>query len=103
LVVTGPPGRRVRLPPLALPAVREDGAGVFEFQRVPQGPRELCLTIASGGGAEVLARARHALTAYLRDQGLGAPTLDVRHGPPARCGRSGKLPRVVKRRECAAV
>jgi len=102
LVVTGPRGRRVRLPPLALTTVLEEGAGVFEFQLVQQGPRELCLTIASGGGAEVLARARNALTAYLRDQGLGAPTLDVRHGPPARCGRSGKLPRVVKRRDCAA-
>jgi hypothetical protein len=87
----------VRLPPLALTTVLEEGAGVFEFQLVQQGPRELSLTIATGGGAEMLARARHALTAYLRDQGLCTLTLEVRHGPPARCGRSGKLPRIVKR------
>lgn len=102
LVLTGLRGRRVRLPPLALTTVLEEGAGVFEFQLVQQGPRELCLTIATGEGAEVLNRARHALTAYLRDQGLGTLTLEVRHGPPARCGRSGKLPRIVKRRDCTA-
>jgi hypothetical protein len=83
--------------------VLEEGAGVFEFQLVQQGPRALSLTIASGGGAEVLTRARHALTAYLRDQGLGTLTLEVRHGPSARCGRSGKLPRIVKQLGRAAV
>jgi phenylacetate-coenzyme A ligase PaaK-like adenylate-forming protein len=103
LVLSGPRGRRVRLPPLAVTTVLEEGAGVFEFQLVQQGPRALSLTIASGGGAEVLTRARHALTAYLRDQGLGTLTLEVRHGPPARCGRSGKLPRIVKQLGRAAV
>lgn len=103
LVLTAPRGRRVRLPPLALTTVLEEGAGVFEFQLMQHGPHALSLTIASGGGAEVLARARQVLTAYLRDQGLGTLTLEVCHGPPARCGRSGKLPRIVKRCDGTAV
>jgi phenylacetate-coenzyme A ligase PaaK-like adenylate-forming protein len=103
LVLAAQRGRRVRLPPLALTTVLEEGAGVFEFQLVQHGPRRLSLTIATGGGGEVLARARHALTTYLGNQGIGAVELEVRHGPPARCGRSGKLPRIVKPRDRTAV
>ncbi|HWH75332.1 MAG TPA: AMP-binding protein [Methylibium sp.] len=87
-------GRSVRLLPLALSTVLEDEAGVFSFQLLQRGPRTLQLCV--GGDAAALARARAALQAYLRQQGLDGLRLQAACGPPAVRGRSGKLPRVVR-------
>lgn len=88
-------GAAVRLPPLALTTVIEDDAGVFDFQIVQDGPRSLRLTV--GGDADALRRARLALAAYLRRQGLGRLPLAAHCGAATVRGRSGKLPRVVRR------
>jgi len=95
LAFAGAAGRTVRLPPLALTTVLEDDAGVYDFQLVQQGVRHLRLTVAGGQGDDALRRARAALAAYLREQGLRQVRLEAKLGPASVRGRSGKMPRVV--------
>jgi len=95
LVLHGDDGRAVRLLPLALTTVLEDDAGVFDFQIVQRGAGDLRLTIGGGAAPATLNRARSALAAYLRQQGLPKVRIDA-HGSAARVrGRSGKVQRVV--------
>jgi phenylacetate-CoA ligase len=93
-------GARVHLPPLALVALLESDAGVYDFQLVQCAHDRLELSIAMPGpaGRAALQRARAALERFLRARGLGHVELQGRHGAPARVGRSGKVQRVVAAR-----
>jgi len=87
----------VQLLPLALTTVIEDGAGLFDFQLVQQGPRDLLMrTGLQGVEAEVALRKAHrALSDFLRSQGVTGVQIECHAGEPGRAGRSGKVPRVV--------
>ncbi|HEX7436374.1 MAG TPA: phenylacetate--CoA ligase family protein, partial [Caldimonas sp.] len=89
--------RRVHVVPLALTTVLEEGAGLFDFQLVQDGPRELSLSTAGHGKAACasLQRGRSVLGEFLREQGAGAIRIRCLSGRPPRLGRSGKLQRVV--------
>lgn len=93
LVLRARDGRNVRLLPLALTTVLEDEAGLFDFQLVQAAPSALRLT--TGAGHAAVARARAALLAYLRQQGLPDVRVSARHGGERVRGRTGKLQRVV--------
>jgi phenylacetate-coenzyme A ligase PaaK-like adenylate-forming protein len=97
LLLTAADGHGVRLPPLALTTVLEEDAGLFDFQLVQEGPRQLDLTVVHDGGEAALACARRVLIAHLRAQGLTGLRLEVQRGVPQVQGRTGKLPRVVNR------
>jgi phenylacetate-CoA ligase len=88
--------REVRLLPLALSTVIEEGAGVTQFQLLCTGPQRLELRFEAGVSdpADAFRRARHVLAAHLTAQGL--PQLRIVHGhaPPLRHPRSGKMERV---------
>lgn len=90
-------GRRVRLLPLALTTVIEEDAGVYAFQVEQVDERHLRLRIAAGGapGRAATRRACEALSNYLASQGLGRVRVSGQPGRPARCGSSGKRPRVL--------
>jgi phenylacetate-coenzyme A ligase PaaK-like adenylate-forming protein len=96
LILRTSQGRPVRLPPLALVSVLEE-AGVFDFQLRQQGESALSLALVHGGarGKRELERARRALNAYLRTQGLGGASIDGHCGEPCRHGHSGKTARIV--------
>ena len=89
--------RKVSVLPLALSTVLEEGAGLFDFQLVQNGPTELSLSTAAHGEAAtlVLQRGRSVLAAFLRDQGAGTVRIHCCSGQAPRRGRSGKLQRVI--------
>ena len=88
-------GRGVRLLPLALTTVLEDDGGVFDFQLVQLDAGALQLTVGADAGSTE--RARTALAAYLKRQGLPHVRIEVHAGTHCVQGRSGKLQRVVAR------
>jgi phenylacetate-coenzyme A ligase PaaK-like adenylate-forming protein len=90
-------GRPVDLPPLALCTVLEDEAGLFDFQLVQQGPRDLLLQSPVHGrdAARMMRRARVVLLAYLNCQGLECVRVRSRTGAASTVGASGKHPRIV--------
>lgn len=90
-------GRKVRLMPLALTTVLEEGAGLYDFRLVQQGEHGLLLQVGPGDaeGEAMAERGRAALADYLRTQGLANVALQCRSGERGTCARSGKLPRVV--------
>jgi phenylacetate-coenzyme A ligase PaaK-like adenylate-forming protein len=92
-----PGGGEVRIVPLALTTVLEDDAGLFDFQLVQRGPRELELTTGQGGVAahEAMRGGRDALIAFLARQGAPGVRIECRCDCPGRHGRSGKVQRVV--------
>lgn len=87
----------VRVLPLALSTVLEEDAGLFDFQLVQKGERELSLSTAARGKAASasLQRGRSVLGAFLREQGAGAIRIRCCSGQAPRLGRSGKLQRVI--------
>lgn len=89
-------GRRVRLLPLALTTILEEGAGVFDFQLVQTGASALRLDLggASAGRADA-AKARACLHDWLATQGLGNVRVATRCCDALPAGRSGKRQRVV--------
>ncbi|MBB3175687.1 phenylacetate--CoA ligase family protein [Variovorax sp. Sphag1AA] len=97
LRIEGDGAASVQLLPLALSTAIEDGAGLFDFQLVQQGPRDLLMrTGLQGGEAELaLHKAHRALSEFLRTQGVTGVHIECRAGEPGRAGRSGKVPRVV--------
>lgn len=98
LRLQGRPGHgTVDVLPLALSTVLEEQAGLYDFQLVQQGPRDLLLRTGLQGteGDEALHRARQALGDFLRTQGAGGIRIACRGGEAARPLRSGKAPRVV--------
>lgn len=94
----GRPGAHaVRVLPLAVSTVLEDDAGLFDFQLVQKGPRELLLSTGLRGqaGSSALRRARAVLAAFLAQQGAAGVHIHCRSGQPGRRGRSGKVQRVI--------
>lgn len=99
LVMAGRDGRPVTLLPLALVAVIEEGAGVFDFQlrQLDDHTLVLRLPIEESQAEAVTARCRAALTAFAEAQGLKSIRLRVELGPIGPRGPSGKVCRVVAR------
>jgi phenylacetate-coenzyme A ligase PaaK-like adenylate-forming protein len=95
LVLRDPGGDAVRLVPLALTTVLEDDAGVFDFQLVQCAADTVRLTVGGEQGRAELKRARGALTAFLRSQGLKQVRIEGRVAPATIPARSGKVQRVV--------
>lgn len=93
LVLRRQDGETVRLLPLALTTVLEEEGGVFDFQLVQEGPAALRLSV--GGEPAAVKRARSALQAFLRDQGLERVRVSARGGGERLRGRTGKLQRVL--------
>ena len=95
----GTSGRGVQVLPLALSTVLEEQAGLFDFQLIQDGPRELSLNTAARGKAATAAlqRGRSVLATFLREQGAGAVRIHCGSGHPPRRGHSGKLQRVIGR------
>jgi phenylacetate-CoA ligase len=93
LVLPGADGAPVRLLPLALTTVLEEQGRVFDFQLVQVAPGALRLNLH--GDASAVARARAALLAFLREQGLGHVRVNAVRGGERVRGRTGKLQRVV--------
>jgi phenylacetate-coenzyme A ligase PaaK-like adenylate-forming protein len=83
--------------PLALSTVLEDDAGMFDFQLVQRGPRDLLLRTGLCGeaGTAALRRGRAALAAFIANQGVPGVRIRCRSGEPGQPGRSGKVQRVV--------
>jgi len=90
-------GDGVQIVPLALSTVLEEEAGLFDFQLIQDGPRELSLHTAARGkdAAAALQRGRSALTTFLHEQGAGAVRIHCGSGHAPRRGRTGKLQRVI--------
>lgn len=99
LVMHAQDGHVVRLLPLALSTVLEDEAGVFDFRIVQLSSHALRLSL--GGDEALLAKARGALAAFLRQQGLPAVHIETDCGGERPRGRTGKLQRIVARRGSA--
>ncbi|MEJ8810201.1 AMP-binding protein [Variovorax ureilyticus] len=97
LRIEGDGAASVQLLPLALSTAIEDGAGLFDFQLVQQGPRELLMRtgLQGGEGEQALRKAHRALCDFLRSQGVTGVQIECRAGEPGLAGRSGKVPRVV--------
>ncbi|WP_332745945.1 phenylacetate--CoA ligase family protein [Hydrogenophaga sp.] len=97
LQLPGGRGRaRVDVVPLAVSTVLED-AGLFDFQLVQNGPAELLLTTGMHGrqAQHTLDAARQQLEDFLWEQDARGVHIRCRSGVKARCGRSGKLQRVI--------
>jgi phenylacetate-coenzyme A ligase PaaK-like adenylate-forming protein len=90
-------GDSVSVVPLALSTVLEDEAGLFDFQLLQRGPRELLLRTGMNGpqADAALQRARRMLGEFLTRQGAAGLRIRCRCGEPARTGRTGKIKRIV--------
>lgn len=88
----------VLLSPMALTAVLEDEAGLFDFQLVQRAADRLELRCRHDGvdDRRSLARARDVLQAWLLRQGVTGLAVRARHGAPLRSGSSGKVKRVIR-------
>lgn len=98
LHLAGAPGKPVVcVVPLAVSTVLEEEAGLFDFQLVQQGPRDLLLKTHDRGAqaTRTLHRARAVLRAFLAAQGAPDVHIQCRVGESAVCGRSGKTRRVI--------
>ncbi|MEO6747443.1 MAG: AMP-binding protein [Caldimonas sp.] len=91
--------RAVSILPLALTTVLEDDVGLYDFQLVQESPRRLCLQTSLSGPSvgPLLQRARSALEGFLLTQGATGVRIHCKSGIAAHCGRSGKMPRVIRR------
>lgn len=89
----------VKVVPLAVSTVLEEEAGLFDFQLVQQGPRELLLKTGMQGAQaqQALAHAGDILGAFLSRQGARDVRIRCRCGEDAHRGRSGKIRRVISR------
>jgi phenylacetate-CoA ligase len=85
---------------LALSTVIEEGAGLYDFQLVQQGPSQLSLSTAAHGveASRSLQRARSVLAAFLDDQGAASVHIQCHSGRAPRIERSGKRQRVIDAR-----
>ena len=90
-------GHELHVLPLALRTIIEDGAGLYDFQLVQQGPSELSLSTAAHGSdaRRGLQRARNVLAAFLHDQGAASVRIHCCSGRASRIGRTGKCQRVI--------
>ncbi|MET3494444.1 phenylacetate--CoA ligase family protein [Variovorax boronicumulans] len=87
----------VNVVPLAVSTVLEEEAGLFDFQLVQKGPRELLLKSGKQGAqaGRTLQKARTVLAAFLAAQGAQGVRIHCSAGEGAHCGRSGKTRRVI--------
>lgn len=87
----------VKVLPLAVSTVLEEEAGLFDFQLVQQGPRDLLLKSCAkdAQAAQTLCKGREVLGAFLEAQGARGIRIHCRSGEGAHCGRSGKTRRVI--------
>ncbi|MDP9964519.1 phenylacetate-coenzyme A ligase PaaK-like adenylate-forming protein [Variovorax paradoxus] len=87
----------VKVVPLAVSTVLEEEAGLFDFQLVQQGPRELLLKTGRQGTAaqQALEQAGKILGAFLSKQGARGVRIRCRCGEDLHRGRSGKTRRVI--------
>lgn len=90
-------GTAVMVAPLALSTVLEDEAGLFDFQLIQRGPRDLLLRtgMSSSQAGPVLHRASKALGEFLARQGAWGVRIRCGAGVPAQAGRTGKIKRIV--------
>lgn len=97
LHMAGREGGAVTLLPLALTAVLEDDAGVFDFHLRQIDSRTLVLRLPLEGeaGQAAMARCRSALKAFAAVQGLAPIRVRAELGEPVPRGRSGKACRIV--------
>jgi phenylacetate-CoA ligase len=98
VALAAPDGHVVRLLPLALETVVEEGAGVHRFQIVQDAPDHLRLRleVADAAARQAAWRAASgALREYLRSQSLPNVRVALDRGPPRPEPRSGKLRQVV--------
>ena len=88
----------VEVLPLALCTVIEEEAGLFDFQVVQCGPRDLLLrTGLTGSHADAsLRRACDAIRGFLARQGADEINIQCQSGVHWRRGRSGKVQRIVR-------
>jgi phenylacetate-coenzyme A ligase PaaK-like adenylate-forming protein len=100
VTLDAPDGARVRLTPMALTTVVEEGAKLHRFQLVQDAPDHLALRIDPCEGSRSVAwkRAEPVLLSYLRRQGLGNVRVSLAHEAPRADARSGKLRGVVVER-----
>lgn len=97
LRLVAPDGRAVCVLPLAISTVLEDEAGLFDFQLVQQGPRELLLRTGMCGPAarQQLQYARTILGAFLAGQGVPGVRIRCHCNEAGHVGRSGKVQRIL--------
>ncbi len=90
-------GDAVSVVPLALSTVLEDEAGLFDFQLIQRGPRDLLLCTGMSGreASAALQRARRVLGEFLARQGAAGIHIRCRGGKPAQAGRTCKIKRIV--------
>lgn len=88
---------KVSVLPLAVSTVLEEEAGLFDFQLVQQGSHDLMLRTGLRGAQAVrtLERACAVLEAFLATQGAPGVRVHVQCEEGVRCGRSGKIKRVI--------
>lgn len=97
LLLPGTAGGTVSILPLAVSTVLEDEAGLFDFQLVQRGPRDLVLRTGLRAGSQqtLLDRAKAVLAGYLERQGVAGVRIDCRAGDLPQPGRAAKMRRVV--------
>lgn len=90
-------GREVRLLPLAIETVIEEGAQLTQFQLIQSAPEKLELRLEPGvpEPRRAFERARAALAVFLSAHGLGNVRVVLGRSPPKQHARSGKRSRVL--------
>jgi phenylacetate-coenzyme A ligase PaaK-like adenylate-forming protein len=97
-IILGTTSRRsVTLLPLALVTVLEEEAGLFDFQLVRRGPRDLVLHCGPdvAGAEAALRRGREALLGFLAKHGVTGVRIACRSDTSLVRGRSGKIGRIL--------
>ncbi len=87
----------VRLLPLVLTTVLEEGAELYDFQLAQLSPSTLSLRLGAREQDKAL-RAQSALRAFLDSQGLQSVRIDLAPTQPQRDGAGGKLRRILRER-----
>ena len=97
LQLVTPGGRSICVLPLAVSTVLEEEAGLFDFQLVQKGPRDLLLRSGTSGPEArlKLQHARTVLTSFLAGQGAPSVRIQCHCNEPGRAGRSGKVQRIL--------
>jgi len=85
----------VRLLPLVLTTVLEEGAAIYDFQLVQVAPEVLCLRLGAKEESKAQ-RARDVLRGFLDCQGLQEVRIELDVRPPQRDGAGGKLRRTLR-------
>lgn len=95
LELAGSDARAVKLLPLVLTTVLEEGAELYDFQLVQTGPHALRLHVGLGEAAKAQP-ARLALGRFLVAQGLTGVQIECSAAPPERAAAGAKLRRIVR-------